>query len=666
MTRRRLIGLDLNGVYDRMATTGVDGQPQCVELGVRGSLVHLLAQNRWIAGRQNEAAPHGRGPAWGDVGDAGNRVELLALLERICTQEATEQDVVAIASALSDLAADGERAVFAAPDIPDWGEAFRDRFLSLLKRARVPRPLLLWRPVAALLGRLAKHSEGLSANDMIAVLSLMADGAHLALLKLEREEDDSLLVPIRRQSGIAACASFRGFRLIDDAQKRLAEMSEMPLEEIRSSAWSPWRFATDAEQPTELLRLTQYHGWKALPKLQHRVPAPDGNDLPEALLSQLGEAKVMLVEGPFASNTAWRSAVLAAIRRRTDLPAEIIDLEASTVALGCLEAARRARQGQAIYFDFLPQLEINALVEDKPEFVDLIAEGARCQGGQVFDAHAPDSYAINRGARMFTFWLFKEGFDHARKAEARLPEEADRQYPLTVRVSQTPGQGSAEVTISSPEFEALRRDPIVLNWRDMREVPATRDQILKEIGQQSGGFRWPETAVVPGHPIHWSDASPDDSLLALLASYRREPLVQNGAVHPPTKALLKELRKRFSTPRLVNSDGTLQSPRALNSDGTLPKPADGKSLPADAERELDLTLGKLERDMAALKQAFGPLVGAGNSGPCRGFCQLVLLALPVRYRRPAGRRLWRQRGWQYPPHTSARGRGPGRWQPRPA
>ena len=628
MTRRRLIGLDLNGVDDRMATAGVDGQPQCVELGVRGSLVHLLAQDRWIAGRQNEAAPHGRGLAWGEVGDASNRVELLTLLERIRMQEATEQDVVAIASALSDLTADGEQAVFAAPDIPDWGEAFRDRFLGLLKRARIPRPLLLWRPVAALLGRLAKHPDGLSADDMIAVLSLMADGAHLALLKLEREEDDSLPVPIRHQSGSAACASFRGFRLIDDARQRLAEMSEVPLDEIRSSAWSPWRFATGAEQPTELLRLSQNHGWKALPKLQHCVPPPEDKDLPEELLSQLGKAKVMLVEGPFAGNAAWRSAVLAALRRRIDLPAEITDLEASTVALGCLEAARRAREGQAIYFDFLPQLEINALVEDKPEFVDLIAEGARCQGGQVFDAHAPDSYAINRGARMFTFWLFKQGSEHARKAEARLPEETDKQYPLTVRVSQTPGQGSAEVTISSPEFEALRRDPIVLNWRDMTEVCDKREQILEEIGQQAGGLRWPRTAVVPGHPTHWSDASPGDSLLALLVSYQREPLIQNGAVHPPTKVLLKELRKRFSTPKLINSDGTFQSPRALNSDGTLPEPADGRLVPADAERELNLTLDKLERDLAVLKQAFGPSVGKEVLGDVVGFASWCFWRCP--------------------------------------
>ncbi len=216
------------------------------------------------------------------------------------------------------------------------------------------------------------------------------------------------------------------------------------------------------------------------------------------------------------------------------LPAQIECLAASTVARGCLEAARRGREGQPIYFDFLPQLQINALVEGRPQFVDLIASGERCQGGQVFRAPAPDRYAVNPGASQFAFWLFMEDREHGRKAEVPLPETADRHYALTVEVSQTPGQGFAEVTISSPEFDALRRSPIRLNWAKMQEIFETREHILEEMGRQSGGLAWPETAVLRGHPEHWSETHWRDSLLALLAAYRREPLVRDGAIHEPT------------------------------------------------------------------------------------------------------------------------------------
>ena len=638
MIRRRLFGLDLNGVDDRLAVLESEGLPECVDLGVRGSLVHLLAQKRWVAGRQSETAPHGRGPAWGEIGSAEHRVELLALFKRLRTAEAVEWERRAFASALPGLTVGGERAVFAAPDVPEWGEAFRNRYLQLLSYARGPRPLLLWRPVAALLGRIADCPDGMDAGKKVAVLSLMADGAHLALLAVEREKGASLPVPVRRQTGVAAGASFRGERLINDARQRLSEKSGLPEDDIRASAWAPWRCAIGAKPTRELLRLAQNRGWKALPDLQQRPLTPDWKDAPEELLFLLGQAELLLVEGPFASNAAWRDAVLATLRQRMAMPAQIEYLEAPTVALGCLEAARRDRAGQAIYFDFLPQLEINALVENRPKFVDLIASGKRCQGGQIFRAPAPGRYAINPGANRFTFWLFKEDFVHGRKAEVPLPEIADRRYVLTVEVSQTPGQGFAEVTISSTEFDALRRQPIHLNWEDMIKVPDTQEQILQEMDKLSGANSWPETAVKMGHPIHWHEERSDVDLLALLVAYQQNPLVSNDIIHKPTWELLKKLRKRFSllkSPSFLGkglglSVNKQESRRALNSDGTLPEPVDNIAVPAGAERELDRTLEKLEQDLMALKQAFGPTVKQDVLGDVVGFASWCFWRCPSR------------------------------------
>ncbi len=624
MSRQRLIGVDLNGVDDRLAVAESDGPAECVELGVRGSLVHLLAEQRWIAGGQNEAAPHGRGPAWGEIGSAEHRVELLGLFERLRTSEADKREADAFASALPDLIRGGERAVFVAPDIPYWGEAFRDHYLRLLTLTRGPRPLLLWRPVAALLGRLADCPEGPGDGETVAVLSLMADGAHVALLTLEYK-DVSLPVPVRRQAGVAAGASFRGERLIEDALRRLGAMSGLPQDDLRASAWVPWRLAIGAEPRKELLRLAENRGWRALPELDHHPAVPDGSDLPsEKDLCRLGKAALLLIEGPFAGNDAWREAVLAAFERRTALPAQIECLAASTVARGCLEAARRDREGQPIYFDFLPQLEINALVEGRPQFVELIASGKRCEGSQVFRAPAPGHYAIDRGASQFAFWLFKEDFEHGRKVEVTLPETADRHYALTIEVSQTPGQGFAEVTISSLEFDALRRHPIHLNWARMQETFETREQILEQIGNLSGGgLSWPETTVLQGHPRHWSGTHRRDSLLALLVAYRQEPLVRNGAIHRPTRALLHHLRQRFSASSVGNR-------RALRSDGALPDPEGNLAAPPGAGRELDLTLDKLDQDLAALQHTFGFSIDPTIQGDVVGFATWCFWRCPPR------------------------------------
>ena len=612
---RSLIGVDLNGVNDRLGRLVEDGNEECIDLGVRSSVIRLKGQKeRWLAGMQNERAPHGRGPGWGRIGSGDNRVEMLKMLEVIRDSEPDERIRRAITSSLPDLMGDSELAVFAVPDIPAYGEHFRDRYLRLLNLVPGLRPLLLWRPVAALLGCIADAPQQVRPGPNIAILSLMADGIHLSLLSLESHDDSSLLVPQRNKSGQRACASFRGEILVEDARRRLVQESSLPAEDIEASAMSPWLLAVGAKPLPELVRLTSNRGWMKLSDLDYRPPAPDKMDLPNDFLDTLSTAQALIIEGPFAGNKIWCDDVIAALKARMDLPDTIETLDNSTVALGCLEAARRHRLGQPIYFDFLPQLEINAMVGNAPQFVDLIERGARCRGSEPFSAHAPGEYVIDEGATRLTFWLFKEDFELARKADVELPVEADRRCELTVSVKQTPGQGFAEVQISSSDFEALRRSPITLDWASMEEVDRSRDDILRELDDQSQtGRRWPDTDVKPGHPLLWLDTHPKGDLIEQLAAYRATPLMRNGMIDPGAMARLKTIRERFSqpdTPSFIGPKLGLDveeqgSFRALDSNGELPGPTSILQIPERAKQELDESLFKCEEDLAALQRHFG-------------------------------------------------------------
>ena len=621
---RSLIGVDLNGVNDRLGRLEEDGKEECINLGVRSSMIRLIGQKeRWLAGMQNEFAPHGRGPGWGRIGSSDNRVEVLKMLELIRDSEPDERIRHAVTSSLPGLVGDSELAVFAVPDIPAYGEHFRDRYLRLLNLVVGLRPLLLWRPVAALLGHIANAPQQFRASmprdtgSQIAILSLMADGIHLSLLSLEEDDGGSLLVPQRKKSGQWVCASFRGDILVEDARSRLAQQSFLSVEDIESSAISPWLFAVGEKPQPELVRLTSNRGWMKLPNLDFRPPSPNKMDLPDDFLNTLCEAQALIIEGPFAGNKVWCEDVKAALTGRVPLPEVIETLDISTVALGCLEAARRHRCGQPIYFDFLPQLEINAMVGNAPQFVDLIERGARCRGGEPFVADAAGVYVIDEGATRLTFWLFKEDFERARKADVELPIEADRRRDLSVSVKQTPGQGFAEVQISSPDFAALRRSPIILDWASMEEVDRSRDNILRELEDQSQtGRRWPDTDVKPGHPLLWLDSHPKGDLLEQLAAYRATPFMRNGVINPDASAQLKTIRERFSksdTPSFIGPKLGLDVEergnfRALDSNGELPKPTSILQIPERTEQELDETLSKCEEDLAVLQRHFG--VGA--------------------------------------------------------
>ena len=610
-----LIGVDLNGVYDWLGRLEEDKKEKCINLGIRSSMIRLMAQKeRWLAGMQNEFAPHGRGSGWGPIGSGENRVEMLKMLETIRESEFDEHIRNAVTSSLPELMGASELAVFAVPDIPDYGEHFRDRYLRLLNLVAGLRPLLLWRPVAALLGLIASAPQQVRPCPDIAILSLMVDGIHLSLLSLEHHDDGSLLVPQRNKSGRRVCASFRGEILVEDARRRLAQGSSLSAEDIEASAMSPWLLAVGVEPQPELVRLTSNRGWMKLPDLDYRPPAPDKMDLPNDFLDELRGAQALIIEGPFSGNKTWCDNVQAALETRTDLPDSIKIIDVSTVALGCLEAARRHLRGQPIYFDFLPQLEINAMVGNAPQFVDLIERGARCRGGEPFGADAAGEYVIDEGAANLTFWLFKEDFERARKAEIDLPVEVDRRCDLTVSVKQTPGQGFAEVQISSSDFEALRRSPIILDWASMEEVDRSRDDILSDLDDQSQtGRRWPDTDVKPGHPLLWSDNHPKGNIIEQLAAYRVTSLMRNGRIDPGAMARLKTIRERFSQPDNPSFIGAKLgfdveergSFRALDSNGALPAPTGILQIPENAERELEEALSKCEQDLAILRRHFG-------------------------------------------------------------
>lgn len=645
---RSLIGIDLNGANDRLAKLEEDGiklegvgkeiLPDPIDLGIRGSMIRLhMLQDRWSAGIQNEFAPHGRGPAWGPIGSRENRIDILEMLEIIRKSEADERIKKAVTTSLPDLIGENELAVFAVPDIPAYGEDFRDRYLRLLNLVPGLHPLLLWRPVAALLGYITHSRQKVRPNENVAILSLMMDGIHLSLLSLE--QDDALLVPQRISSGQRICASFRGGKLVEDARDRLAKKSSLSVEEIEASAISPWRHALGKKPQSELVRVTDKRRWLRLPSLNVHAPVPEENDLSKEVIElvESSKAQILLVEGPFSENEKWCNNVISTLGAFLNLPDSIERLDKSTVALGCMEAARRHKRGQQIYFDYLPQLRINAMVGNEPKFVDLIREGERCRGGEPFRADAPGEYVIDQGANRLTFWMFKE--NKVRKAEQELPVKANSRHALTVSVKQTPGQGFAEVQISSSDFETLRRSPIILDWASMEETNRSETEILSELKNQAQNeHSWPDTDVKPGHPLLWLENHPRGCLVEQLTEYCVTPLMQDYGVDETVLERLKTLRDRFGIPDTPYKTGPKMNLyikergrfRVLDSNGELPQSMRNLVIPRHAEQELDKALSKCENDFEDLYHHYDEHIPQDILGYMFGFTSWCFWRCPSR------------------------------------
>ena len=623
-----LLGCDLNGLRDFTALGNESGERRITDLGIHGSLVRLAVDgDRWMGGRQAALAPHGKGKGWGPIGDPANRVFVRDLLCGLPTG-AGYAHAEALVCLLDDFAGDAREAVFAVPDVPTFDEAAREQLLSILDRSSKVRPTLLWRSIAAILGWLDEPclSGGAQVREgmRVAVLSVMGEGVQVADAMLIREPwgNSDLWVPERDRTGAETSESFAGEQGPQLIAARVAGELGLDPEAVLRCTNAPWRAGVGAEPLFELVRKPD-GGWRRLPDVAYPRTKPRREDVPEAFGKRLRDADAVLVEGPMVDNRAWMEIVFEALDLLGD--PRLHQMPCDGVARGCLAAAQRSRIGKPVYYDFLPQLQINALVGDDPQFVELIPGNQRLRGGDVYRREAPGDFAISKGARRLTFYLFKEGFAKGRKAEADLPEEASEGHRIRVTVEQRPGQGFAQVRIGSDSFEALRRRPVQLDWARMEIVDETPEEILRILKGEIG-LRYPDAVTTHGHAIHWHPDHPEGSLLKQLEAYCHLPLLREGRIDAKAHEALQRIRERFSrpaTPYIVAK--RMQVPcrdrgsfRALNSDGSLPSATVVLPVPDAADATLNAALSKAADELARLaaranahddKALLGDLVG---------------------------------------------------------
>lgn len=624
-----LLGYDLNGLRDFTALGNESGERRITDLGIHGSLVRLAVDgDRWMGGRQAALAPHGKGKGWGPIGDPANRVFVRDLLCGLSTG-AGDAHAEALVCLLDDFAGDAREAVFAVPDVPTFDEAARERLLSILDRSSKVRPTLLWRSIAAILGWLDEPflSGGAQVREgmRVAVLSVMGDAVQVADAMLIREPwgNSDLWVPERDRTGAETSESFAGEQGPQLIAARMAGELGLDLEAVLRCTNAPWRAGVGAEPLFELVRKPD-GGWRRLPDVAYPRTKPRREDVPEAFGKRLRDADAVLVEGPMVDNRAWMEIVFEALDLLGD--PRLHQMPCDGVARGCLAAAQRSRIGKPVYYDFLPQLQINALVGDDPQFVELIPRNQRLRGGDVYRREAPGDFAISKGARRLIFYLFKEGFAKGRKAEADLPEEALEGHRIRVTVEQRPGQGFAQVRIGSDSFEALRRRPVQLDWARMEIVDEAPEEILRILKGEIG-LRYPDSVTTPGHAIHWHPNHPQGSLLKQLEAYCHLPLLREGRIDAKAHEALQRIRERFSRPatpfflakRMRVPCRDRGSFRALNSDGSLPSATAFLSVPDAANATLDAALKKAAHELERLAARTDTHEHQGLMGDLVGF-----------------------------------------------
>jgi len=608
---RRLVGLDLNGLWDRAAVwTPEDDRVEDRDAGINGSVVRLISDDVLIGGRQAELAPHGRGPGWGPHVGGAYRVRVAELLARIQAGETDEDARRALVALVDGLCPDTRSVLMAVRDVPAIGEAARDALLAVLREAAASGAALIWRPMAAILGWLegpAGPPEGVRDGMRICVVSLLRDGVDVADARLIAGQGAGpvLWTPERRRggrpAGDLAGAVAMACRFAEDAARDLDLAPNVVLE----TTVAPWRVAVGRRVNGELVRLPN-RSWRRMPRLHAPAPPAAGPVTDPEVLDRVRDAEVVLVEGPGAGNAAWAAVVLRALGLDEADP-KLRRCDPEVVARGCLAAERRRQESLPAWFDFLPQLEINALVGDRADFVPLIRAGERLSGGERYVGRAAGAYALDRGATELTFYLVKEDEPRPRRAKVDLGDPPAERHAIDVTVEQSPGQGFARIRIASDTYLPFRAAPVDLVWSAMEPVEDDRATLLDKLSHHARSDI-PETVTVPGHPIHWHPGHSAGDLRAMLLDYLAMDFPMAGHVGAKDVRPLERLRGRVAKPcspvfegkKLGLQISERRSRRAIAGNGAVPAGETDLPVPADAGDLLDRALAKAAAEFGAI------------------------------------------------------------------
>ena len=476
---RRPIGLDLNGWRDHGCRDWSADDPDVrldapvrLEGGSRSVIVEHGALR--VGGPEAILSPIGRGGGWGEIGTVSKRRYLAdhwSDLERGEPGPSFDGDMQAAAAALSHLAS---RRVLCIPDHSGFGEAQQKRLLSAFGSRRDSRPVLVWRSVALVLGLLdAGTLTGAQDGMRVACLIHGSAGLERQVLTLRRLADHpEWLAPERAGAGEVVCPMLSLSGLLRTARSAVA--SANPVWDERKTdvprMASDLLFQEDAPEDAEIIR-RENGDWM---KLQ----APSG-------FSALGG----LADADELSIQADCTVVLSPLARRHKVALEallapgfgggrLIFAEPGVAARGALFAARRMERGIAHYLDRLDPVAMVVMRRGGPTFEDLIPSDASVPGDREYVSKPLTGFIWSAGMKAVHFYL-RKGATEVRTWHVTVDVAPERDEGLVVQLRQTPAQGWATLSVTAETWEALRREPIRLDWGSLTVEARTEDEILE-------------------------------------------------------------------------------------------------------------------------------------------------------------------------------------------
>lgn len=591
----KLAGVDIAGWHDAaccsydLASGEPATEPVIVDGGVGSVVVDMMAEGttRVIAGPQAILSPIGRGGGWGSIGSLDRRRSLRAPWRDLLGGATVEPRVADLAAGIKALAASAERVLFCMPDRPEMSERSQQVLLRGLSGRDRGRPTLLWRSVAVLLdvldgGQLPNAAPG----KTVVVLTHETDGIaiqHFVLRPLEVQ--GGMLAPERAAVGQIIWPEWGLERLLELLTHEV-NATNPALGELRAETPRLPLSLLLTEPPLVLPEIIRRDNgdWLQIDEPARQLVAPDII----AADPHISPVDLVLLASPLAARHRYR---LETDVRRCWPGVPLLALDAVSAARGALYAAQRIARDVPHYLDRLDPIALAVMHGDTPVFEDLIPKDAAVPGNREYVSPPITSLVWAAGMSRAKFYI-RKGERETRYWQTPEVAPPATPQPLIVHLRQTPAQGWATLTVTSPTWEPLRARPIVLDWNsdELQLDERSPDEILKSLERPA--------PVVPKRIRHephiglWNGDLRKPGLLSTLRAMITEVPTE---LAPMIEALRSSFRVKEQAP-----DGKfmLRQVYPIGTDGDVPSDVDPEVV-ACLDRVLSVVADRLEAAVAS-------------------------------------------------------------------
>jgi len=241
--------------------------------------------------------------------------------------------------------------------------------------------------------------------------------------------------------------------------------------------------------------------------------------------------------------------------------AKLLLADPAMTARGALFASRRIERNIPHYLDRLDQISLVVSRGNEPAFEHLIPENATVPGNREYVSAPITSMKWPAGMTEANFYVRKGAKEirHWRTQQIKAPQRAER---LEVRLRQMPAQGWAKLSITSPDWDELRRSPIQLDWESLQVDPRSEAEILTSLERPRPIV--PQRVRYAAHVSLWDgSARGRPGILAALMDLKSEPSTD-------LEPLANAIRASFQVPAAGSGVGPFETVYPVGTDGDLP------------------------------------------------------------------------------------------------